>query len=228
VAGQCGVHAVEFPPRALIKGAHKSMPLDQSASTARLSHISSLEPQTNSRRTVASQSHLRRLVVDARSIKAAIGPSGLLVLSGGVALAAICTAWSVQAGVTYPIAIAAGYCMAACSACLCAALAIVLNFSGPANPVKGKSEPTYAAWQVVKTLRVSEASRLWCDIEPGCAATQESLAWAQAMFNAIKSGELAVSDGVGTSNPHWATEVERSALKQWAASYGHSPRFLQG
>jgi hypothetical protein len=57
------------------------------------------------------------------------------------------------------------------------------------------------------------------------------------MFNAIKGGELAVSAKAGASsetidwerrNPNWATEIERSALKQWAATYGHSPRFLQG
>ena len=87
----------------------------------------------------------------------------------------------------------------------------------------------------MKTFRISDASRLWCEIEPGCAASQDSLAWSQAMLAAIKTGELPICKRAGESkevhdreriNPNWATEIERAALKSWADSHGHLPRFL--
>jgi hypothetical protein len=228
---------VEFPQRLSgLQGTHKSMPLNQPASTADLSQIAASTP-IHSSRGLAAQGYAQHLALDARKIKSAIGFSGFLVLAAGAALALVCTAWSVQSGVAYPIAVAAGYCMLVCSACLCIALAVILNSAQKIAQVSDNSEPNYAAWNVVKKLRVSDASRLWCNIEPGCAASQESLAWAQAMFNAIKSGELPFSERMGASqdmmdreriNPSWATEIERAALKRWAATYGHAPRFLQG
>lgn len=173
-------------------------------------------------------------MLDIRKFKSAIGFSGSVVLSAGVALAAVCAIGAVLEGMAYSTAIAAGYCMLACSVCLCAALTIVLNARPKAAPVGERLEPSYGAWKTIKSLRVSDASRLWCNIEPGCAASQESLAWAKAMFDAIKSGELPVA-GAGPetadrerANPSWATEVERGALKRWAAAYGHAPRFLEG
>ena len=54
-------------------------------------------------------------------------------------------------------------------------------------------KPNYAAWKMVEKFNVSNASRLWCDIEPGHPYSQESSAWAAAMLDAIKSGALPVS-----------------------------------
>jgi hypothetical protein len=111
----------------------------------------------------------------------------------------------------------------------------ILNSRETAAQIPEKAQPNYAAWNVVRTFRVSDASRLWCDIEPGCAASQESLAWSQAMLAAIKNGELPICKSEGASketidreraNPNWATEIERAALSSWADSHGHLPRFL--
>lgn len=170
------------------------MSLIPSASTARFPRIAASDPKTNSSQAIDRQGYLGRLTLDARKLKASVGVSGFVVLSAGMALATICTAWGIAAGVAQPIALAAGYCMLVCSACLCAAMALILNASERTARTSERPEPTYAAWKVVRTLRVSDASRLWCDIEPGSAASQELLAWAQAMFSAIKNGELAVSE----------------------------------
>jgi hypothetical protein len=145
------------------------MSLNHPASTARLPQIAA--PAERSSRAVAKPGYIRHLLLDVRTIRAAMGFSAFLVLSVGMALAVVCTAWGVQTGVSYPIAIAAGYCMLGCSACLCVALTVILNSAAEVNHVSRSSEPHYAAWKVVKKLRVSDASRLWCNIEPGCAAT---------------------------------------------------------
>ncbi len=175
------------------------------------------------------------MIQDVRHIHAAIGFSGSAILCVGGALAILCTMSAVQAGAPYPISFAAGFCTLACSAGFCAALVAILNVTGTVTPITEKPQPNYAAWKLAGKLRVSDASRLWCNIEPGCAASQDSLAWAQAMLNAIKAGELPVIKAPGESqdaidrersNPSWATEIDRHALRAWAHSHGHSPRFL--
>lgn len=213
------------------------MPINQQPATARLPHILSSKSLPNANQIAARPNYVQQLVLDGRTIGSALGPLGLLVLCGGIALAVFCTAWAVQADVPYPIALAVGYCTVACSVCLCAVLMPILNSREPAAKITEKAQPNYAAWNHVKTFRVSDASRLWCDIEPGCAASQDSLAWSQAILAAIKSGELPICKQAGQSNetfdreranPNWATEIERAALRIWADSHGHLPRFLHG
>ena len=137
------------------------------------------------------------MIQDVRHIHAAIGFSGSAILCVGGALAILCTMNAVQAGAPYPISFAAGFCTLACSAGFCAALVAILNVTGTVPPITEKPQPNYAAWKLAGKLRVSDASRLWCNIEPGCAASQDSLAWAQAMLNAIKAGELPVIRSAG-------------------------------
>jgi hypothetical protein len=213
------------------------MPINQQPATTRLPQILTSKSHPNTVQSAARQNYVQQLILDVRTIRAAIGTVGVLVLFGGIALAAFCDAWAIQAELPYPIALAVGYCTVACSACLCMALVPILNLRETAIKITERAQPNYAAWNLVRTFRVSDASRLWCDIEPGCAASQESLAWSQAMLAAIKSGELPICKRAGESketldreraHPNWATEVERTALKSWADSHGHLPRFLHG
>jgi hypothetical protein len=83
---------------------------------------------------------------------------------------------------------------------------------------------------------VSDASRLLCNVEPGAAATQESIAWGRALLDAIKAGDLAVvaksNAAPGTvererENPHYMTEMTREALRSWADQKGSVPDFLR-
>jgi hypothetical protein len=145
------------------------------------------------------------------------------------------TLWAIEEGVPHPKAIMAGYCTLVVSLCSFAAFLVVKNLSDKKIQTSVKRKPNYAAWTLVDTLRVSDASRLWCDIEPGCPASQESIAWAQAMLDAIKRGELPVFERAGINrridqeraNPTWHTEVRREALREWAKSHGHTPTFLR-
>jgi chemotaxis protein histidine kinase CheA len=96
-------------------------------------------------------------------------------------------------------------------------------------PVSIKLEPDYAAWQRVDKLRVADAARLWCGIEPGYRATPEVMERARAILDAIEGGELAKVEVTGTLAQYrigWHTEVPRDALQAWATSKGHAPRFL--
>ena len=157
-------------------------------------------------------------------------------MSTGVALAVFGTVWAIQEGVPQPLAIMVGYCALVGSVCLCTAQLVIQNRATKASPSGTKRAPNYAAWKLVSRLSISDASRLWCDMEPGCPTSQESIAWGQAMLDAVKRGELPLSARAGLSqaagnqeqsNPNWHTEIAREALKSWAQAHGHSPRFLQ-
>src|SRR5262249_15326706 len=130
----------------------------------------------------------------------------------------------------------AGFCCLVSSACLCVALLILQGRRETKISAGVRQEPKYDAWNLVATLRVSDASGLWCRIEPGSPAPQESIPRAQAELDAIKRGELAICESKGSNgrrieqervNPGWHTEVAREALKAWAQSHGQRPPFLQ-
>jgi len=103
-------------------------------------------------------------------------------------------------------------------------------------PMPVPTEPeTSAAWTLVSTFTISDASRLWCNIEPGTAATQESMAWGRALLDAVMQGDLPIVAKDGSpeamdrerQNPHYMTQVTREALKRWADEKGHTPPFLR-
>jgi hypothetical protein len=102
------------------------------------------------------------------------------------------------------------------------------------KPVSAEPE-TSAAWTLVSTFTISDASRLWCNIEPGTAATQESMAWGRALLDAVTQGDLPIVAKDGSpeamdrerQNPHYMTQVTREALKRWADEKGHTPSFLR-
>ena len=179
---------------------------------------------------------MQRVRAGFAKIESATALLGFAAVSVGGVLAIGCTAWAIHEGVPYPLAIMVGYCTVIGSACLCAALLTIQKGPAKASPVTTKREPNYAAWKLVSKLRISDASRLWCDIEPGWPATQESTAWGIAMLDAVKRGELRAIAGAGAGqaaggqeqrNANWSTEIGREALMSWAKAHGHSPRFLQ-
>ncbi|MGN6570043.1 MAG: hypothetical protein ACTHLO_01345 [Pseudolabrys sp.] len=98
------------------------------------------------------------------------------------------------------------------------------------------AQTTTAAWKLVSTFTVSDASRLLCNVEPGAAATQESIAWGRALIDAVKAGDLAIAAKTDATpgsverereNPHYMTEVTREALRSWADQKGAVPDFLR-
>lgn len=92
-----------------------------------------------------------------------------------------------------------------------------------------KRVPDYAAWKHAGELRVADAARLWCGIEPGCHATAEVMEWASTMLDAIDRGELPKSGNTAILAQYkngWHTAIQTDALRAWAKAKGYSPRFL--
>lgn len=196
-----------------------------------ISRSASPETQATSPQHFADRKNIQRLKVGFANIRSAIGLPVLVAVACGVALAVGCTIWAIQEGVPHALAIMVGYCTVASSACVGTGLLAVQGAAAKKSSIVTKRGPNYAAWKVVSNLSVSDASRLWCDIEPGCPASQESIAWGIAMLDAIKRGELPANAKEGVSqrqsDPNWHTKIARDALKSWAQGLGHSPRFLQ-
>jgi hypothetical protein len=181
-------------------------------------------------RSISLDAHANRLPAVVRRFFALIGLSGSLVLLVGVAVALLCTVLAIQLAVPYPIALLAGYITVVASVCVCAALVAVRCSVAKTEPIVESPEPNYEAWKLVGKLRVADASRLWCGIEPGHHTTPEVMAWASAILDAIERGELAKCESTGPLAQYkigWHTEIQRDALQTWAKLKGHSPRFLR-
>lgn len=177
---------------------------------------------------------LREFLLNVRS---RVGPAQIVPLGGAVLFAVGCTLWAIQEGVSVPLALMGGYCTIVAGIILCVAQLTLTHVNASGTAVtSAPRKPNYAAWKLVNKLNVSNASRLWCDIEPGHPYTQESAAWAAAILDAIKFGALPVIPkphatqemiAQERTNPGWNTEVARDALKSWALAHGHCPAFLR-
>lgn len=158
-------------------------------------------------------------------------------LGGAIVVALGAGGWAVWSGDSVPTTVMLLYCMLASTLALYAATASPAIEAAPAPIADEPTAPgTSAAWKLVETLTVSDASRLWCSIEPGAAATQETIAWGRALLDAIAREELPVVVKAGApkdvvewerKNPHYQTQVTRASLKSWANEHGHFPAFLQ-
>jgi len=170
------------------------------------------------------------------NLRSRIGPSQIVPLAAAFLFAVGCTLWAIQEGVSVPLALMGGYCTIVAGIILCVAQLTLTHVNAGAAPAPAPRTPNYAAWKLVNKLNVSNASRLWCDIEPGHPYTQESIAWSAAILDAIKSGALPICPrphatkemlAQERANPGWNTEVTREALKAWAQAHGHCPAFLR-
>ena len=145
-------------------------------------------------------------------------------------------AWAIVDGSAKLETVLVGYAALASTAALA-----LLATSGRTRPVDAeptltpdRSEPS-VAWKLLSTYSISDASRLWCNIEPGATATQESMAWGCALLDAVKEGQLPIVARDDTPktiewerrNPHYMTRVTRQSLKGWADAKGHAPAFLR-
>ncbi|HEX3441988.1 MAG TPA: hypothetical protein VHT93_16730 [Pseudolabrys sp.] len=185
----------------------------------------------------ASPSGAKRALVALDDLRARTGPFGVAIVAAGSTLSAAGTMWAMWAGVVYPIALMAGYCTWTASVCLAAAVSVMQKPKAPQAAVADVRIPAKPgvgeAWKLVNTFSVSDASRLLCGVEPGARVTQDSIAWARALLDAIEQGELpavekprTVTSAGGRAKPNWHTEVTRDALKSWVRSRSFSPEFL--
>lgn len=158
-------------------------------------------------------------------------------LGTAVVVALGAAAWAIWSGDSVPTTLMLLYGMVASTLALYAATAAPAPQTAPAPAVDEPAPAgTSEAWKLVETLTVSDASRLWCGIEPGAAATQETIAWGRALLDAVTREELPIvlkpgapKDAVDweRKNPHYQTQVTRASLKSWANEHGHFPAFLQ-
>ena len=181
-------------------------------------------------------SSVEAIVAKASWLSETLRPWGMASIVAGFAVAGIGATFAIAQGASVALALMAAYCVVA-TCIACTVTLALLSQRSPREVVAKPSEPrpNIAAWRLVSELRVSDACRLWCDIEPGSPYSQEAIAWATAMLDAIKKGELPVLSRAGgqkdidereRTNPSWRTRVSRDDLKAWAASHGFRPAFL--
>ena len=186
---------------------------------------------------MSSQAEAGAISEKLRSFSAALNGRALelTVLFGALVGAALGALWAIDTGVSTPLALMVGYCAATSTIALYASARAPrpVQVEQPSNALTAPG--TSEAWKLVNTLTVSDASRLWCDIEPGATATQESMAWGRALLDAIKRGELPIVVKAGTGDeaatreresPHYMTQISRDALQAWASCHGSAPNFL--
>lgn len=199
----------------------------------RTSAIAAVEAVPAPQSTGADLDSLRAVL---QSLRTRVRPLHVVTLGVTCLFAIGCTVWAIYEGVSLPLALMGGYCTIIAGIALFVAQLVLTHLSAKEAPVQTSRKPNYDAWKLVNTLNVSNASRLWCDIEPGHPYSQESMAWAAAMLDAIKSGALPVipkphatreMTAREQSNPGWNTEVTRDALRAWALKHGHCPTFLR-
>jgi hypothetical protein len=186
--------------------------------------------------TQSSSGDLDSLRAVLHGLRDRVRPLHIVCLGATIAVSFGCTLWAVHEGVSLPLALMGGYCTMIAGIALFVAQLVLAHVTTKVAPAQTSRKPNYAAWKLVNTLNVSNASRLWCDIEPGHPYSQESMAWAAAMLDAIKSGALPVNAKPHATkemvareqaNPGWNTEVTRDALRTWALKHGHCPAFLR-
>jgi hypothetical protein len=186
--------------------------------------------------TQSSRADLDSLRAVLHGLRDRVRPLHIVSLGGTIVFSFVCTLWAVQEGVSLPLALMGGYCTMIAGIALFVAQLVLAHLTSKVAPAQTSRKPNYAAWKLVGTMNISNASRLWCDIEPGHPYSQESMAWAAAMLDAIKSGALAISPRPHATkemlareqaSPGWNTEVTRDALRAWALKHGHCPAFLR-
>ncbi len=180
--------------------------------------------------------HINRIIAKLWHLQSVLGTWGCVSVAFGIVLSFGGAALVIAQGMSPVLALMAGYCTLVASVVLAAALHMVKR-AAPAMPQAAPTaQPNFPAWKLVSVMNISDASRLWCEVEPGSAATQESTAWAFAMLDAVKTGALPIQLRSGAiaesgdrekSNPTWHTRISRKALQDWARAHGHVPRFLQ-
>lgn len=163
-------------------------------------------------------------------------PFGVGAVAFATVVSVLGAVWAIRLGVSYPIALMVSYCTLATTVCLTVVVAMLPGHETAPEQPTSTAPSTSEAWKHVGTFTVSDAARLWCEVEPGAAATQDIIAWGRLLLDAITSGELACirNETHGSrpmsypsDKPYWSTKVTREALQAWAQARGFNPRFLQ-
>lgn len=194
---------------------------------------------TQSENEANTEDHLQVSTAILTRFLSSLGLPELIVFCGGLLLTTSCTWLAIAQGAGVPMALMTGYCSLVATIALVVVFHVLKNPPAQVAPVAVAAvsqQPNYSAWKLVSQLNIANASRLWCDIEPGHPYSRESMAWATAMIDAIKTGALPIVSKPNATkdviereraNPTWHTEITREALQSWAKANGHNPEFLR-
>jgi hypothetical protein len=163
-------------------------------------------------------------------LAAALGLSGFLGSIAGTVLAMI-------QGVPTPIAMMVGYCTLVGAVYLAMApLAYRVLAQTPANKIeKKKIIPNYVAWRHLESYPITDAAKLWCEVDPNALSTPDTAAWTQAFIAAAKKGDLTIEyysseysrQEREKHNPSSDSKITRVSLQAFAKATGHAPIFLR-
>jgi len=90
--------------------------------------------------------------------------------------------WAVMIGVPLPIVIMAGYCTfvgAVFLGMVPLAYRVLAALPQVATTVRKKEppKPNYTAWQHLESYEMQDAAKLWSNVDPNSASTNDSIAW---------------------------------------------------
>lgn len=159
----------------------------------------------------------------------------------GILTGAAGAAWSVIAGVPLPIAVMAGFCTLVGIIYLGMAPMALRSLTQPRETEIGQTKkmakPNYTAIRHVEIFSLSAASKLWNDIDPNEGPTLDTLAWLEALEDAVRRKELPIVSRyqeydrdmrkVEHEHPDMDTKVTKAALKEFAKRHNYDPRFLR-
>jgi hypothetical protein len=176
----------------------------------------------------------------ARFIWGILGALGVTAAITGAAITVGGAIWAIILGVPIPVAIMAGFCsfVGTVYLTLMPWAWHVLRSIEPKQPVAEEEEedttPNYTSLRHVDRFTLSEAARLWCDIEPTSRyGTPDIESWQAALKAAIRTGDLKIipkdyhRETIEKNDPQWNTLVSKQALIDFAKRHGHSPRFVK-
>jgi hypothetical protein len=143
--------------------------------------------------------HVDKAIARLWHLQATLGAWGALSVAFGIVLSAGGAWFALQEGMSPALAMMAAYCTLVASIALAAALKVLRSGTHAETRTPMPPQPNFAAWKLVSVMNISDASRLWCEVEPGSAATQESTAWAFAMLDAVKTGALPIQMKTGSA-----------------------------
>jgi hypothetical protein len=188
-------------------------------------------------------------------VLALLGYFGLAAFVIGAATAIGGGVWSVMIGIPLPIAIMVGFCVLVMGVYLSLAplvyraLARTVAISkqeggvdasvlltGQVEAEKKRTTPVYAAWRHREVFDISEAAKLWCDVDPHVSGNKDTQAWIEAFKAAAEREELDIVTSYPEDrqmrayerkHPDATTKITKRSLREFAKAHGHDPEFLR-
>jgi hypothetical protein len=174
----------------------------------------------------------------ARFLWGVLGVLGMTAAITGAAVTIGGAIWAIILGVPIPVAIMAGFCTFVGTVYLTLTpwawrVLRKVEFDESTSSEIETDEPNYEALRHVDQFTLSDAARLWCDIDPNSrVGTLDTEGWMNAFAAAIRTGDLdfvakPFKRDAQKADPSWDTVITKTALIDFAKRHGHSRRFVK-